>query len=104
MKTDLPERQLSSVVPRACEAMEAAESAFRYDGTRGNRSTLTVGASLRSWGERIYIEIEGSSIRITSQCSYLLQLFDWGKNRRNIKLVRRYILEEIQQAKIRRST
>lgn len=42
-----------------------------------------------SWGENIYIEMEEkgqkTSVKITSAC--LMQLYDWGKNKKNIQLI-----------------
>ena len=38
-----------------------------------------------SWGERVKVSLaEPGGIEISSMCSYPLQFFDWGKNKRNV--------------------
>lgn len=41
-----------------------------------------------SWGERIRVAAEGHELRILSVCRFPLQVVDWGKNRRNVDLIR----------------
>lgn len=51
----------------------------------------STGMGLRSWGERIEIDLlPNNEITITSKCALPTQCFDWGKNRAN---VRRFIAE-----------
>lgn len=39
-----------------------------------------------SWTENIDVKIEENGmIRIKSECAFPLQIFDWGKNKRNVK-------------------
>mgnify|MGYP006189800899 FL=1 len=44
-----------------------------------------------SWGENIYIEMDAdndkTSLKLTSAC--LLQIYDWGKNKRNLQKISR---------------
>lgn len=46
-----------------------------------------------SWGERVSVVAEPHSLRVISQCSLPLQVFDWGKNRRNVETVRDCLLQ-----------
>ena len=42
--------------------------------------------SLLSWGERVIITfLSDGSIAVTSECTWPIQCFDWGKNKANIK-------------------
>ena len=40
-------------------------------------------ASWRSWGEIVTVKIEASVVSVESQCGWVTQVFDWGKNRLN---------------------
>lgn len=47
----------------------------------------STGMGLRSWGERIEIELlPDNQLSITSKCALPTQCFDWGKNRANVRL------------------
>ena len=65
---------------------------FRVEMTRPGFLMLRVGVNWRSWGERITVESAPKSIRIVSECSFPLQIIDWGKNFQNVELVRTEIL------------
>ncbi len=44
--------------------------------------------NLFSWGEKIKIQfIENNIVRVKSKCVLKTQIFDWGKNRRNVKMI-----------------
>ena len=44
--------------------------------------------SLLSWGERVIITfLSDESIAVTSECTWPIQCFDWGKNKANIKKI-----------------
>lgn len=51
----------------------------------------SVGTGLASWGEDLTVHLTqvpgGTGVHIRSQCSFPLQLIDWGKNKRNVELV-----------------
>ena len=82
------------IVPvNALKALHICEQAIQELGwqleeineTRIVASTL---ASIRSFGERIYISIEEAgttktSIKVESQTKFIFQIFDWGKNKEN---------------------
>lgn len=41
-----------------------------------------------SWGEKININLlQNGMISVKSKCVYPLQLFDWGKNKRNVQII-----------------
>ncbi len=50
----------------------------------GNRAILTTGYNFWSYGEviNVYVQPSGEVI-VNSECSFPLQLFDWGVNKRN---------------------
>lgn len=56
-----------------------------------NQLLASTSMGLRSWGERIEIDLlPNNEITITSKCALPTQCFDWGKNRAN---VRRFLAE-----------
>jgi len=47
--------------------------------------TSTLGPSLGSWGEVVTVEVlDNGLIAVESACWAPFQVFDWGKNRRNV--------------------
>ena len=57
-----------------------------------------IGISLLSYGEVFTVEIlEHGLIRAASRCIWPMQLFDWGKNRSNV----RKFLDHLRQKEIR---
>ena len=47
-----------------------------------------IGINALSWGEEIKVKLHSDKrISIESRCIYPLQLFDWGKNKRNVQLL-----------------
>lgn len=87
------EVQVSTPLPKH-EAIQQAQHAL---STLGNASSVraefdTVRASIRisgsSWGEKIAVGFtdtsQGTSMHITSRCTFPLQFFDWGKNEKNV--------------------
>lgn len=55
----------------------------------------SVGTGILSWGENVTLHMsdtqQGTAVRIRSQCSFPLQLIDWGKNRKNVQEIVRGI-------------
>lgn len=51
--------------------------------------TASTGVGMMSWGEKITVHISeapgGSDVRIHSECSFPLQLVDYGKNKKNVQ-------------------
>jgi hypothetical protein len=51
----------------------------------------STGVGMMSWGEKITVQITeaagGSGVRIHSECSFPLQLIDYGKNKKNVQYV-----------------
>ena len=83
--------QIDTDIPRDA-AILAAEYAFELLGWKlisadGAKLIAKVPGSVSSWGERIQVEISSlGRLDISSRCVSPLQLFDWGKNRRNVEL------------------
>ena len=72
-------------------------SEFRIEQEEPGRVVLKVRVNWLSWGERVTVQAEPRSIRIVSECSFPLQVIDWGKNRENVEIVRSAILRAAQR-------
>lgn len=60
---------------------------LRWLGELSGKDVLTVRVPINdcSWGERIEIQFSGpSTLKVSSKCVFPFQLYDWGKNRRNV--------------------
>jgi hypothetical protein len=67
-----------------------AENSSKYHFSVKKREidklTLSTSANLYSWGEEIEISfISENVVNISSSCKLVTQIFDWGKNKRNVK-------------------
>jgi carbon monoxide dehydrogenase subunit G len=83
MPPDAAMRTLTDSVTRV-----ASNRSVQVDGPS---VSATVRVSIWSWGERIEGRVEatdsGSRVQVSSTCR--AQLFDWGKNRRNVEDIMR---------------
>jgi len=78
---DVPAEEIPGAVDRALR--EIGAKSIRW--TR-RQVTADMGWNFWSWGENLTIEISRSGeVRVRSQCSFPLQIVDWGKNGRNCK-------------------
>jgi hypothetical protein len=54
--------------------------------------SASVDTNWKSWGEKITVNVdqvpEGTRVRIRSACAFPLQIFDWGKNKGNVRQIR----------------
>ncbi len=60
---------------------------FHIQNTDTKNFTISANVSLSfwSWGEKIYVEVkDDSTVFIRSKLALPLQIFDWGKNKRNV--------------------
>jgi hypothetical protein len=58
-----------------------------YDETSPGLFASDIGITWVSWGERFTVDINREGImEIVSECSFPLQVWDWGKNRENLKI------------------
>jgi hypothetical protein len=80
-----------SVNRRVAETLRrlVEKCSWRIDSVHGQQVVLSAPFSFRSYGETVTIQIDGNSVRIYSRCTFILQIFDWGKNRANVNLVER---------------
>jgi hypothetical protein len=61
------------------------------------RVTCNVGMSGWSWGERLTMRFgDDGELSVESVCRFPLQLFDWGKNERNVELIYEWIGEYLE--------
>ncbi len=65
------------------------EAKFTNIHQTGNQFVAHANATMSSWSEVItinYLERDGEAIiEVESKCAVPTQIFDWGKNRRNVK-------------------
>jgi hypothetical protein len=80
-----------SVNRRVAETLRrlVEKCSWRIDSVGGQQVILSTPFNFRSYGETVNIQIDGNSIRIYSRCTFILQWFDWDKNRANVNLVAR---------------
>jgi hypothetical protein len=84
---------------------ESVESTFEtlgwsYDLNGTDEYAVRMGLSWGSWGETLTVTVlEGGGV-VTSRCVYPLQLFDWRKNKSNVKeFTSRFSIREVRKAK-----
>lgn len=65
--------------------------------TREQSLEYGIPVSLRSWGESLEITVAVGSLRVVSRCRLPLQIIDWGKNARNVEVVRACIQRAREQ-------
>lgn len=64
-----------------------SDNNFRYS-EEDDLIVITTKANLFSWGEKIEIYfIEDNLVRVRSKCILITQIFGWGKNKRNVKMI-----------------
>lgn len=70
-------QELLSLLPGA-DALEVEASVVK----------ASVHTNWRSWGEKVTVCLtevsNGTDVRISSKCSFPLQIIDWGKNKENV--------------------
>ena len=83
-------------VEEAVAHMRSARSGLFIEQHAGDTITLRFPMSWRSMGERVSITIwKNAVIRIHSQCAFSMQLFDWGKNKANVRWVCDHVLDAL---------
>ena len=92
---DLPREKLRDVVSCAVQDIQERYPRFRIEQQTSTSTVLRYGMNWSSWGERITITPEHGSIRVVSECTFPLQVIDWGKNRKNVELVRSCLAQAI---------
>jgi hypothetical protein len=83
---------IAGTAPAVFDAVEAALSSIaRINQANASAGYLagTTGISVFSMGERIQVwispEPQGTAVTVRSRCRLWSQVFDWGRNRRNIR-------------------
>ena len=78
---DAGHQALIDAVDAALVDIGIRNARWSSDATMVKAST---GMNLWSWGENLTIYVDAAgNVDVQSQCSFPLQLIDWGKNRRN---------------------
>jgi hypothetical protein len=85
--------QLAQAIPAALQSL--GWSCFQTSPTSFSSS---VSMGWLSWGENITIDFSQPSwVHVTSTCAFPLQLFDWGKNNKNIGQFLDQLFSTLQQ-------
>jgi len=72
------------------EAVEQAllRLGWDYQQTERGHWQATIPWNFWSWGEVVELELGADgTLAVRSRCTWVLQCFDWGKNRQNVKRV-----------------
>lgn len=93
---DLSEQELLDLIHIATKDVIHDAPNLRVEHESSSQTTLRCGINLWSWGERIILTPEQRSIRIVSQCRFPLQFIDWGKNRKNVEIIRAAVQRRIK--------
>lgn len=76
---------------------------LRWRGGFSGKDALTVKVPINdcSWGERIEVEfVDPHTVRVGSKCVMPFQLYDWGKNKRNVLAIVSGMEAEMQDRKV----
>lgn len=78
----------------------ASRSNFNLKSDNAETGAITARTNLNfwSWTEMVTIKVQTSGlVTVNSKCSFPLQIFDWGKNSRNVKLFFKNLLLEVEE-------
>lgn len=92
---DAPRDELRVIVDAVATRLQRTVGWARVAADVPDAVGLRAPLSVRSWGERITLAVEESSIRIVSESVAIPQITDWGKNRANVARVRRLLRREL---------
>lgn|GEM_PF-1793246 len=85
---------VNAVWQRAQEVLATVPGAGAIGGTPGVLSA-SIKLNWLSYGENVTIGVaevpDGTGVRVRSECSFPLQAFDWGKNKKNVEQILRGI-------------
>jgi hypothetical protein len=77
------------------------ELGWPFSETESGAMSAILGANMSSWGEVVTVEVmHDGLIAVESACRVPFQVFDWGKNRQNV----REFICRLQQNEIRYSS
>ncbi|QIX27937.1 hypothetical protein ncot_16085 [Nocardioides sp. JQ2195] len=83
----LPPEQVSAQVQRVLMALPKAGNVF----VNPPRITADLSMGAFSWGEKLLVHLTqvpgGTQAVVRSECSFPLQLVDYGKNRKNVEKI-----------------
>jgi hypothetical protein len=85
----LPESEMSNCLRDAAERL--TREGWKLTSQSDGSYAFTVGTGLLSWGEKGTIYPDRNRVVVRSECSFPLQLIDWGKNRSNTEKVERLL-------------
>ena len=58
---------------------------WRYEMDDPDTFRISIAANILSWGEHVVVSLEPGIVRIKSICNLPTQVFDWGKNKQNVR-------------------
>lgn len=88
--------QMKSVMTSAIKLLQQKNPRIQIEHEDESLAILRWGLNWDSFGERARITLEPGAFRIVSACIFPIQLTDWGKNRKNVEMVRECILAAMQ--------
>lgn len=93
---NLDEAQRKSVIESALATIQESNPRVHIEHKDQSLVVLRYGLNWESYGERVRITAEPGAFRVVSECIFPLQLIDWGKNRKNVEMIRECILTGLQ--------
>lgn len=69
----------------AAHAFKKLEWEFMYHAEAGDQIVGITPRSMRSWGEHVFVTVNGDKADILSKCVDSRQVIDWGVNKKNIR-------------------
>lgn len=100
MKITFPARYCANYRLVANESVEIVEATLRklkwkHSLTADNKFLVQIPFNVWSFGEKMTVEVQNEEISICSECLFPFQGFDWGKNKRNVKI----FLDNLEEVK-----
>lgn len=92
----------SRALAQICQtALEECNFRVRYENPEIGFWRASAPANFWSWGEDIQIRVsEEGQVRISSVCTLFLQIFSWGKNKRNVRRLFEVIHQEAELVRL----
>ncbi|MGB0523904.1 MAG: hypothetical protein ACPGJS_13135 [Flammeovirgaceae bacterium] len=74
-----------TLIQNSILALEATGFTIKGVDERGGFIWAKTGVNMWSWGEEILVSISADgNVSIKSECVFATQIFDWGKNKKNV--------------------
>ena len=84
VRYDRPPELVQQIVSSATRDLLRVSPEYNVVEESPGFTAISTPMSLWGWGEEVTIFVEGTSIRVKSECILPLQVIDWGRNRSNV--------------------